>query len=313
MNHAVVFTVASLALFAGFFSLGSCCALLLRQKTRVLKVALLFLASLLFLNLGFWAQNLPDGALPGAAIVGNAGTRDILAGIFQMLGVALTVVFCPVLVETLIAIPLPKPMRTAIAVWDGLLALACVSFPVAVLAAPGIRQIIIIFVNVQLALTIGASLAVLALRLDDVRPLATQKAVRVFLVGTGGFLAVFVADFLVTWFGVRQAAIFDNLGLPTYFLALNAGSFVFVARYLGSGPLIVRGKISPECRELYGMTAREIELAEKLLAGRSNQEIADELFISRKTVENHLYNIYQKLGVKNRVQFLRTLENHGQN
>ncbi len=306
MNHAIVFTVASLALFAGFFSFGSCCALLLRQKTRILKVALFFLMGLLFLNLGFWARSLPDGAIPGVR------TAIVVSDAFLLLGVALAIVFSPVLVEAMIAIPVPKSLRVALVAQDILLGIAVLAYPVATLAMPRAAAPLLIFVNAQLALTIAGSLIALAVRLGDVKPLAMRKAMKVFIGGTAAFFLVFVADFLVTYYGIERAAPFDNLGLPTYFLALNAGSFVFVARYLGTGPLVVKGKISPECRERYGMTSREIELAERLLAGRSNQEIADELFISRKTVENHLYNIYQKLGVKNRVQFLRTLENHGQ-
>lgn len=45
------------------------------------------------------------------------------------------------------------------------------------------------------------------------------------------------------------------------------------------------------------LTAREREIAEMLGAGRSNQEIADELVLSVRTVERHLANIYEKIGV----------------
>jgi DNA-binding NarL/FixJ family response regulator len=44
-----------------------------------------------------------------------------------------------------------------------------------------------------------------------------------------------------------------------------------------------------------------------LLAGFGGRDIGKRLFISPKTVENHVYNIYQKLGVKNRVQLFRLI------
>jgi len=50
------------------------------------------------------------------------------------------------------------------------------------------------------------------------------------------------------------------------------------------------------------LTNREIEILLILPKGLSNQEIADRLFISPETVKKHLYNIYQKLDVKNRRQ-----------
>jgi DNA-binding CsgD family transcriptional regulator len=51
-----------------------------------------------------------------------------------------------------------------------------------------------------------------------------------------------------------------------------------------------------------GLTAREAEVIRLLAIGRSNQEIADELFLTRKTASVHVSNIIGKLGVSNRVQ-----------
>lgn len=50
------------------------------------------------------------------------------------------------------------------------------------------------------------------------------------------------------------------------------------------------------------LTEREIEVLELLCKGRTNQEIADELFIALKTVKTHVSNILSKLGVQDRTQ-----------
>ena len=50
------------------------------------------------------------------------------------------------------------------------------------------------------------------------------------------------------------------------------------------------------------LTNREIEILLVLSERLSNFEIAEKLFISPETVKRHLYNIYQKLGVENRMQ-----------
>jgi DNA-binding CsgD family transcriptional regulator len=56
-----------------------------------------------------------------------------------------------------------------------------------------------------------------------------------------------------------------------------------------------------EAVEKYQLTAREAEILGLILQGASNKDIAAKLFISASTVRNHIYNIYQKLGVKNRL------------
>jgi ATP/maltotriose-dependent transcriptional regulator MalT len=49
-----------------------------------------------------------------------------------------------------------------------------------------------------------------------------------------------------------------------------------------------------------GITTREAEVLWLLAAGRTNQEIADDLVLSVRTVERHISTIYEKLGLKGR-------------
>jgi DNA-binding NarL/FixJ family response regulator len=58
---------------------------------------------------------------------------------------------------------------------------------------------------------------------------------------------------------------------------------------------------------LGALTGREREVAELVLDRRTNREIAEELFLSTKTVETHLRNIFNKLGVSSRVEVARAL------
>ena len=55
------------------------------------------------------------------------------------------------------------------------------------------------------------------------------------------------------------------------------------------------------------ITPRENEIVKLLLAGKSNSEIEEMLFISSHTVKNHIYNIYRKLEVKNRYEMISLL------
>lgn len=56
-----------------------------------------------------------------------------------------------------------------------------------------------------------------------------------------------------------------------------------------------------EVCEQFKLTPREKELIELIYAGKSNKEIADTLFLSESTVKTHIYNIFRKMDVKNRV------------
>ena len=48
------------------------------------------------------------------------------------------------------------------------------------------------------------------------------------------------------------------------------------------------------------LTAREREVFELWILNKTTKDIADELFISEKTVRNHISNVMQKLGVNGR-------------
>jgi LuxR family transcriptional regulator, positive regulator of biofilm formation len=55
-------------------------------------------------------------------------------------------------------------------------------------------------------------------------------------------------------------------------------------------------------RPVCGLTHRELELIAMLGTGATNTEIADRLFVSEHTVKSHLYNIFRKIKVHNRIQ-----------
>ncbi len=54
----------------------------------------------------------------------------------------------------------------------------------------------------------------------------------------------------------------------------------------------------------YNVSKREQDILKLILDGKSNKDIEAALFISYHTVKNHVYNLYQKLGVKNRYELV---------
>jgi DNA-binding NarL/FixJ family response regulator len=64
----------------------------------------------------------------------------------------------------------------------------------------------------------------------------------------------------------------------------------------------------PDGDGLAALTGRELEIARLVVDRRTNPEIASELFLSVKTVETHMSNIFRKLGASSRVEVARIVE-----
>jgi DNA-binding CsgD family transcriptional regulator len=135
---------------------------------------------------------------------------------------------------------------------------------------------------------------------------ATRKATLLagcyFVAIDGSWLALYALGSM----GLLHAPLYEGLHL-TRMLVLVAVVVVYLSRFLdtfeGSRALVGAGdKLDRHLVKKYGITRREEEIIQKLRQGRSNEEIAQQLFIATPTVKGHLYRIFQKTRVKNRVQ-----------
>ena len=61
----------------------------------------------------------------------------------------------------------------------------------------------------------------------------------------------------------------------------------------------------------FELTAREVEILERVATGRSNKQIAQEFWLSEQTIKYHLTNVYRKLGVGSRTEAARFAYDHG--
>lgn len=71
-----------------------------------------------------------------------------------------------------------------------------------------------------------------------------------------------------------------------------------------SGDVVNAAKLILKERRCEKLTARELDVLQCICKGMSNQEIAKDLFVSEKTVKNHLTNIFRKINVNDRTQAL---------
>ncbi|MFN9659076.1 MAG: response regulator transcription factor [Cyanobacteriota bacterium] len=60
-----------------------------------------------------------------------------------------------------------------------------------------------------------------------------------------------------------------------------------------------------------GLSERELEIIELVATGLTNSEIAGQLMISKRTVDNHVSNIFAKSGAKNRIALINWAMDNG--
>jgi len=70
-------------------------------------------------------------------------------------------------------------------------------------------------------------------------------------------------------------------------------------------------KLDTDAIAAAGISPREYEVLQKIAEGKSNQEIAESLFISLSTVKSHVSHLYEKLDVKRRTQAIQVGQERG--
>jgi DNA-binding CsgD family transcriptional regulator len=94
------------------------------------------------------------------------------------------------------------------------------------------------------------------------------------------------------------------LGSEAMATALTAGRNLSLDDAVAEALKIVSGP-TLSASTPFGLTPREVEVLRLLAAGRSDREIAGDLFLSHRTVHHHVANVFAKLGVHTRAAATR--------
>jgi DNA-binding CsgD family transcriptional regulator len=127
------------------------------------------------------------------------------------------------------------------------------------------------------------------------------------------FLQVFFSHILMLPF--YSNIILHDLFFSTLYFAINIPPLLYLHHFLRKhGFKIEAVPVPQEGLESFiaefKITDREKEIIALLIEGLSNKEISKKLFISIKTVKNHVTNIYTKTSVRNRVQLNNLIRNY---
>lgn len=131
-----------------------------------------------------------------------------------------------------------------------------------------------------------------------------RSAIRIF-----GFL--YFAGYLGLFSGAIIPEPFKLIFSTTALLYLNIIPFIWLKKFFFLFYFKFSIENSTKLLEFIAqdnqISKREREIMELILQGKSNKEIENVLFISYNTVKNHIYKIYQKLGVKSRGQMINAV------
>ena len=110
---------------------------------------------------------------------------------------------------------------------------------------------------------------------------------------------------------VTRESVLAAPGLLVYFLSA-ALPFMYVYRvsdrlFQPVFPETTHGGKLQHLIDTYGITPREQEVIEKICEGKTNRQIAEELFISLQTVKDHTHRIYSKIGINSRLKLVQLL------
>ncbi len=140
---------------------------------------------------------------------------------------------------------------------------------------------------------------------------ALKKALKSYLI----LALVVLPPAIIYQSGILNSLIHKNyLEIPfpyiIYCLLFNILCIANTFRYLFTPTDQEERDISEQFILQNHITSREKEIIELMLKGYNNQQIGKTLFISAKTVKNHIYSIYRKTQVQNRMQLANCINHY---
>lgn len=284
------------ALAAGVASITLAFVLAREQQRRLATAYAGFLASLWLIVLSFAMATFADLA---------SGTRGLLSPAFLVNGIGSVgyIVVAPYFYHAVLGLP----MRRGFEIAYRLVVAATVVF-VGLLFIASARELAVSALNFVLFALVLYGIVLIGLGYRRITERSLRNAIRVFLMLAVLFFPLMFLEARPQPVGDLGAlGAFTHFALPSFFALLSILSVPFALSRLNRPAFWADDAPTQYFIGEYGLSEREGEVLRQLCAGLSNRDIAEALFISPKTVENHLSSIFSKTGVTSRLQLLTLL------
>jgi DNA-binding CsgD family transcriptional regulator len=152
------------------------------------------------------------------------------------------------------------------------------------------------------AATILVASIVVLVNLSAIPHPSLRRSVRLLLaVNLFFLLGTLALNLALVWWPSSPLGVLESRLSDTHFLLFYLLNLALAARHFFIPSKSLDGQDPEASGEQLNLSPRELEIARMVTEGHTNKQIGEALFIAPKTVKTHVYNIYRKLGVSNRV------------
>ncbi len=301
MAH-ISFLFYIVSLITGTVSIGISFVIYSQYRKPVIRLYLLFLTA--------FAMILAELCLLkylGIVHLENPEPVYFAASIIDLLGVNLLILVAPFFFHRLLTLKIPF---AAGIFFFSLAGLSLVLSVIRYFLSASDLSIRIIGITILFGV-MGYGILLILFRLHTLGNKTIKKALTLFIILNFCFAPLMAMEILredIPW--LKDFELFELFSLPAYFFCINCLSILFTVRHFNQPPYLEQGKLTPHFRKSFGITDRETEITALFIQGQSYNQIGEQLFISYKTVDNHIRNIYRKTDVKNRLQLLNLVRSN---
>lgn len=298
MNAALIvrFWYTSAVLWLGVAVITLVLILAREQQRRLPLTYAGFLASLWCIVLSFAIEAFGRIAAEHSAVL-------VVATVVSGAGGVAYILVSPSFYHAILGLPTTRIFRLAYRGVNGLTLIL-----VGALAIEALRPLAANILNLVLFTHVLHGIVLVGFGYRRITERSLRRAIRVFVLLGAAFFPWMFWEARTGFSGwVQPLAWLDHVALPSFFGVLAVLSIPFALRRMNRPAFWIDGAPTEHFAAEYSLSARELEVIGELCRGLSNRQIATTLFISPKTVENHLSRIFTKTDVTSRVQLLTLL------